>query len=167
MKTFEEIRDSYVEKTINYYDKCNKLEETISKAQAKLKKLQSNSPSWIQNLLVPLAKELKERLGLKAYEIYGPFGCECETSLYLSNYGKDGNIEITKVNTLSLTVRPHWKHNLTYSQVMGFELTYRTGETTNEYAKGTIGELNGLNDVYAPLPTTIEEIIKLLRLNEH
>lgn len=159
MKTFEEIRDSYIGKTINYYTKKNKLEETIDKAQAKLKKLQSKSPSWIQDLFIPLAKELKERLGLKAYDIYGPFGIECETSMYLSDYGKDKDIEITKVNTFSLTVRPHWEGN-------NFSLTYRTGQTTNEYAKGTIGYLNGLNDIYAPLPNTIEEIIKLLKFNE-
>ena len=160
MKTLEEIVDSYVKATNVYYEKRQRYEDTIARYEAKLKKLKS--PSWVRNILVPLAKELKDRLGLKAYEIYGPFGTECATSIYLSNYGKDGNIEITKAETWSITVRLQWGHNETYTQTTGFEITYRTGETTNRYAPGTVGYYNGLNDIYAPLPNTIDEILKLL-----
>lgn len=164
MKNFDEIVDDFIKKSNTYYEKRQTLENQIAKCQQKLKKLKS--PSWINNIIVPLAKEIKNRLGKKAYEIYGPFGCECETSIYFADKGKDGDIEITKVPTLSLTVRPHWIHDETYSRTIGFELTYWTGNETNEYAKGTIGELNGLNYVFAPLPNSIEEIIKLLRTNE-
>ena len=163
MKTFNEIVDNYVNKSNAYYEKRQKLEDKIAKDQERLKKLKM--PSWVNDIIVPLAEEIKSRLDKKAYEIYGPFGCECETSIYFSDYGKDGNIEITKVPTLSLTVRPQWKHNDIYTRTTEFKLTYWTGDKTNEYAKGTIGELNGLNNVFAPLPTDIDEIIKLLSEN--
>ena len=153
---FNEIIDSYVNKTNAYYIQKERLENKILKAQAKLSKLNQSSPSWVKNTLVPLAKEIKKRLrarglDIKAYDIYGPFGCECETSIYFSSHGKDGHIEITKVSTLSLTVRPQWKHNDTYTRTTGFELTY----------------LVNVIEGFKPLPYDIDEIIKLLRQSEH
>lgn len=157
-----EIVDDYLDKTNKYHEKRQKLEDTIEKKQKELKRLINGSPSWVQNILVPLAKELKKRLGLKAYDIYGPFGCECETTIYLSNDGKDGKIEITKVETYSLTIRPVWKYNDNYSKTTAFELTYWTGESTNLYPKGTIGELNGMNHIFKPLPNNIDDIVAIL-----
>lgn len=151
---FNEIVDSYVDKTNAYYIQKERLEDKILKAQTKLTKLNNNSPSWVKNILVPLAKEIKKRLkakglDIKAYDIYGPFGCACETSIYFSSHGKDGHIEITKVKTLSVTIRPQWKHNETYTRATGFELTY--------WVNALVG--------FKPLPYDIDGIIKILRQN--
>lgn len=42
-------------------------------------------------------------------------------------------------------------------------MRYDTGEKTGDYQNGSIGELNGFNNVTAPLPDTIPEIAALLR----
>lgn len=133
---FNEIVDGYVKASKNYYEKKQKLENTISRAEEKLRVLKDKAPSWINNLLRPLAKEIKKRLNMKAYDIYGPFGCDCQTSVYFSNHGKDNDIKITKVNALKLTVYPSLKNN-------GFDLV--------------------CDDMSTPLPRTIDEIIKLLK----
>lgn len=135
---FNEIVDGYVKASQRYYEKKQKLENTIAKAEEKLRVLKDKAPSWIKNLLVPLAKEIKKRLNMKAYEIYGPFGVTCETHIYFSNDGKDGDIKITKVNALRLTVYPSLKNN-------EFDLA--------------------CEDMTTPLPRTIDEIIKLLKSN--
>ena len=155
--TFDELVSSYVKKTNNYYEKKRQLENKIAKEQEKLNKLNNSSPNWIENLIVPLAKEIKQRLrdkglDIKAYEIYGPFGMQNEISIYFSNHGKDGNIEITKVKTLSITIRPQWRHNENYTKATGFELSYCTSLSDNGYYKD-----------FAPLPNDIDEIIKRLR----
>lgn len=142
---FNEIVDGYVKASKNYYEKKQKLENTISRAEERLKRLNKNSPSWVRNLLVPLAKEIKKRLNMKAYDIYGPFGCECETTIYWSNEGKDGNIKICEVETKQLQVYPHWKTDENFNTV-GFELEYY--ELVSRTRK--------------PLPHDINEIIKLI-----
>lgn len=140
---FNEIVDGYVKASKNYYEKKQKLENTISRAEERLRALKDKAPSWINNLLKPLAKEIKKRLNsmgiaTKAYEIYGPFGLDCQTSVYFSSHGKDGDIEITKVKALRLTVYPSLKNN-------EFDLV--------------------CEDMTTPLPRTIDEIIKLLKQN--
>lgn len=160
MKTLQELVSSYDNKNIDYHTKVSKLEEQLRKTEAKLDKLALKRPYVIQDFVIPLAKELKARMGLKAYEIYGPFGICGETTIYLSNNGIDDDIPITRVETWSITLE--WNYN----EDGTINLLYQTPEKTNKYGPNTIGALNGLNDVYAPLPDTIEEVIKLLRNNK-
>lgn len=141
-----------------YVEKERSLEEKIARLQRKLKKHRDNNPSVIECLIKPLARAIKERCGFKAFEIYGPFGLECEISVYFANEGKDGDIAICEVETWGLTLHVRCKD---FAEVTHLE--YWTGETTDEYAKGTIGELNGMNNIYAKLPTDLEEIVKVLR----
>jgi hypothetical protein len=143
---FNEIVDGYVKASQRYYEKKQKLENTIAKAEEKLKRLNKNSPNWVRNLLVPLAKEIKKRLNMKAYEIYGPFGCECETTIYWANEGKDGCVKICEVETKQLQVYPRWKTDENFKTV-GFELEYY------DYS---------VNRIRKPLPHDINEIIKLI-----
>lgn len=132
---FDEIIDGYVKASERYHKERQKQEDIIERAQNKLRIIKDKAPSWINNLLKPLAKEIKKRLKMKAYEIYGPFGLDCETFVYFSNQGKVGNIEITKVDTLVLKVYPQIKNNQ-------FDVVCR--------------------DMVTPLPRTIDEIMKLL-----
>ena len=149
----------------NYNDTRNKLmkekeviEEKIARLQKKLKKNEDKRPYIIQDVITPLAKLIKSRCGFKAYEIYGPFGISCETSIYFSNVGKDNHIAICDVETWSITLQ------YAYDKVGNLShLEYWTGEMTKDYAPGTIGYLNGLNNVYKELPMDIDTIISLLR----
>lgn len=148
----------------NYNQTKNKLkaekeaiELKIERLEKKLEKIKSKRPYVVQNVLIPLAKEIKARCGFKAFEIYGPFGIASETSIYFANIGKDGDIKICDVETWSLTLQ--WA----YDGDDLHHLEYWTGETTNDYPKGSIGEMNGLNNVYKELPMDVDTIIKLLR----
>lgn len=42
------------------------------------------------------------------------------------------------------------------------KLYYDTGEKTDRHQPNTIGEINGFNNVQAPLPDTIEEIAGIM-----
>ena len=158
--TVKEIVGTYNGAKREYQAKQEELKLKIARLEKRLKKLESKRPFAVQSVLVPLAKEIKERAGFKAYEIYGPFGIEGEVSVYFSNDGKDGNIQICEVETWCLTIKWQYKENDIEN------LMYWNGKSTNEYAEGTIGWLNGLNNVFVPLPNEIDEIIKVLRHSE-
>ena len=130
--------------------KLERAKARTDKAYKKITKLcEDKCPSIYRDIITPLAKKLSEHFGMP-YEIYGPFGTECETSIYLR---KDMNKSICDQPTISLTLRPSWDEN---------KLNYNTGKKIMKYQKGSLGDLNGLNDVYAPLPMEFEEILKLV-----
>ena len=146
--------------------------ETISKLEKKLEwhkkresKLWGNSGPF-ETILIPLCKEICKRKGFKYFEIYGPFGMCCETSLYFSNEGKEKNWRDSRMNDIDICKVDTWSIQLTYNNNTESGYQYWTGEVTNRYPKGSIGELNGENNVYAPLPADIDEIIKLLRFSK-
>lgn len=136
-----------------------RLEARIERANKLLARLEEKEnrlhrPSRY-DVIEALAKRLSEHYSLP-YEIYGPFGLECETSIYLR---KDMSKSITEQKTISIHLRPFGDHENDW-------MTYDTGERVNRYARGSIGELNGYNSVYAPLPTDFNEILKLMKIDK-
>lgn len=135
------------------------LDAKIRKHTASIQRLEKkrdkiSTRGWVQMIVIPLAEKLAEHFGLK-YEIYGPFGLRCETSIYLLADLEKG---IVKSDTWGLTLTPHYdgEDNRTICY-------YETGEETPGYEPGSIGWLNGFNRVEAPLPDSFEEIVKLMR----
>ena len=160
-KTLSSIVKKYNKQLNDYETKKASIEEQIAKLEKELEETEHSYVNWIDGILIPLAKELMKRKGLKYFEIYGPFGLSCETSVYMANerngaaYGGrsgESKIPICEVDTWSLTVRPDMK--------------YRTDETLDKYPRGSIGELNGWNDVYQELPDDIDEIVNLLAFSK-
>lgn len=158
---YKEILKNYYIKKSNYENKKKQLDEKINKyaerisiLDEKRSKLINKSISWIDGIVIPLAKELSKKFNMD-YEIFGPFGLCCETSIYLKEYK---NKSITKQTTYSITLEPH--------SIETLEIVYRTGERTNKYPVGSIGELNGFDCITKPLPDTIDEIAKLMRRSE-
>ena len=43
------------------------------------------------------------------------------------------------------------------------QLRYDTYQRENSYQHGSIGELNGFNKIEAPLPESIDEIVKIIK----
>lgn len=153
------IEDAYIKK----------LQKKIAYHEKKRNKLELKRGNF-PNIVYPLCEEIKKRCGFEYCEIYGPFGMCASTSLHFSNEGThnyrkytdgwvDDNIDICNVDNWCITIQPNDKYP------SGFE--YKTGETTNTYQKGSIGELNGMNDVCKELPANIDEIIKLLEFHKH
>ena len=142
-------------------EKVKAAELRTERARARVEKLEKRrnklpSTYWVDGIVEPLAKTLAERAGLY-WKIYGPFGLSCQTTIYLM---AEADVSITKQKTRSITLEPYHDEN------GDWVIRYRTGETTDEYEKGTLGHMNGMNCVTAPLPDTIEEIEKLLRESE-
>ena len=155
------IVKKYDKQKSEYHLKKVSVQEQICKLKQELCEVENSYVGWIDGILIPLTKELMKRKGLKYFEIYGPFGLQCETSIYMSNErtgpsrkGSRGesDIAICDVDTWSLKVHPDMK--------------YRTGKTISRYPKGSIGELNGGNDIYEDLPDDIDEIVKLLEFSK-
>lgn len=158
--------DEEIEKELN---KKHQLERKVEYHEKRIAKLREEKGGTWNCILYPLIEEIKKRCGYEYAEIYGPFGIGAETSIYFSHEGKHrskndcryykgDNVDITKVDTWSITLYPNDKVE------SGYE--YWTGKTKNEFAKGTIGELNGFNNINAELPTDINEIIKLLTFSK-
>lgn len=132
-----------------------KIEAQIERANKKLAKLDKkeeklHKPSRY-TFIELLADKLSKHFGLH-YKLYGPFGIECETSIYLF---KNPKLSICEQDTLSITLRP-------FGDVEKDWLTYDTGERLDRYPKGSIGDLNGMNAVYKPLPKEFNQIVELM-----
>lgn len=156
-RTEKSVRDEHQAIINRAKENVTVAEKHLHKAQARVEKLERQLnklpyTGWVDGVVEPLAKSLAECTGLH-WDIYGPFGMMCETSIYLM---KDKDVSITKQKTLAIRLEPH------FDQHGDLIIRYRTGETTNEYQKGSIGWMNGMNCVTAPLPDTIEEIQALL-----
>lgn len=164
--TLTEIYADYREYEGKYRAKEGKLERLIATHQRSLRKLEHSHKGWIDCVLIPLANLISEKLGGIYYDIYGPFGLSCETSVYFfpgcplaEAKKKARSLDICKDETFGLTVTPKCRNGVCDD----LYLAYDTGRRTSEYRKGSIGYLNGFNNIYEELPDSIEEIIGLLR----
>lgn len=150
----------------NKLEQLKKQEETIKQRKEVIRcKIYKNS--MFNTVYRPLAKAICERLNIKYFELYGPFGLNQETSIYFSNHsrkesrsrklGIEASIDITHVKTYSLLDLETREDGIYYWD----------GVTkVNDYEKGSIGYYNGLNKVKKPLPNDLEDIIKVLVLNK-
>lgn len=153
-------------------EKLEKERKALAKAEQKVEwhkkreqKLWLNCSPFDQ-ILIPLCEEICKRKGFKYFDIYGPFGVTCETSLYFSNEGEKVNLRDKKMNSIDICKVDTWSITLTPSDNTESGYKYWNGETTNQYKEGSIGWLNGENNVYVPLPADVDEIIKLLKFSE-
>ena len=158
MNVLSEIYKHYGE----HGKKEERLEKLILKHQRTLKKLQDKG-GWINLCLVPLANKISERLHMP-YEIYGPFGLGAETSIYFYPNGKVESL--MKAETYGITIHPACRDG-EGSFADRFYFSYNTGEKRNLYAQGTIGEMNGFNNVEAPLPDDLDVIVEIILKNHH
>ena len=152
---YDKLMREAKESTEKGYETIAKKKQSIRRLEKQIEKIEQSIyryPSWVKEVLTPLADRISERLGLP-YEIYGPFGLSCETSVY---FQADKETAITDQPIKHLTVLPE------YADDHSFYLLYYTGESTNEYMEGSIGYLNGFNNVRATLPDDFEAIMKII-----
>ena len=154
---FNALMQEGKENTDKILDLIAKKRQSIKRLEKQIEKLETKCycyPSWIKTVLTPLAQKLSEKIGMP-YEIYGPFGLANETSVY---FHKDMTKSICDQPTKHLTVVPEFNGDKFY-------LKYYTGEKTNKYQSGSIGELNGYNNCRAVLPDDFNEILKIVNKN--
>ena len=115
------------------------------------------TPSWIDEVIYPLAKRLSARSG-KASRVCGPFGIGARVMLTLHNEDDpDDYFEWT--DREDLTIEPRFNDG-------ALELWYVTGETRDLYPKGSLGAMNGFISVLEKLPDEESEILKRFRSDE-
>lgn len=158
----QETREVLDEKLIQ----LKKQEEVIQNKKDRIyKKLAENSIRGV--VLKPLAKAICERMNIKYYEFYGPFGLNAEISIYFSNYSE----KESRSKKMGINQEIDIVHVTTYSllelEIREDGIYYWDGVTqTNKYEQGSIGYYNNFNHVKKPLPNDLEDIIKVLRYKE-
>lgn len=126
-------------------EKIRKLETGIERNKTRMNKVKR---PHFTDALFAIKDELESISGMKCKMTRNTFGLDCTTYIQLTD--KDGKI-------LYMTVSPGRDEN------DNTFLRYNTGERTVEYPVDSIGELNGFNNVKAPLPDTAAEIFELMK----
>jgi len=152
----KKILERYRRKATSYnlkYKKLNKKLDTHERlmiiAREDLKKLRF--PSWVDELIKPIAEEMVKYFPGREYRISGPFGlASCVTVFFerkdISEEKKDGDF-------LSIHFVP--------GDLIKAELFLRDySKNTKEYANSTIGEINGFNHPLISIKENIQWLVK-------
>lgn len=168
MKTYEEIMQAYKtarenenavindlktkrDKLEEAADRYRRIAERKDKEREKLRKRinAARKSCWVDDIVKPLMDEVKAITGLpfntSDLRTFG-IGCECPVN------AKDENGKYLAW----VTFVPSFAND--------YEIRMYSGEMCNRYAPGTIGELNGGNNVEEPV-TGIESVLANLRRN--
>ena len=106
----------------------------------------------MSDVLWPLADELARRTG-KHPQLSGPAGLGSKLTIALVDNPDKRSYE---QESLEITVEPAFEDD-------HMVFNYETGEVSDRYEPGTVGYVNGLNNITARLPDSVEEILGLLR----
>lgn len=115
----------------------NKYEKIYHKAKGRS---HGSEASWLDSAIAALAVDLEEHTG-EEMEVGGPYGLRAEV--------------IISSNSRILIITPDFEDG-------NLKLYYNTGEKTEKHQPNTIGAVNGFNNVQAPLPGTLEEIVSAM-----
>lgn len=115
----------------------NRYEKIYCKA---MQRSGSLNVSWLDSAIAALAMDMEEYTG-QTVEVSGPFGQRAEVYF--------------KIGDVCTVITPSFEND-------GLKLYYDTGEKTDRYGALTLEDINGFNNIQAPLPDTFEEIVKLL-----
>lgn len=166
MRTFEEIHNEFITAYNQQKAERDEIENQAKKArEAALRyyriaaqkmseyyRLSSKSwhhgdVHWVTHQVIPLLKEINERTGLDFdYSNLNTFGLGCECPVFTKSDNESKSAFLTFTPSFSDEHR----------------LYIYTGETTNRYAVGSIGELNGGNEVQEEV-VSVETVIENLR----
>ncbi len=118
--------------------------------QEKLRRMEK--VNWMDGVIKPLAAALAEATGLY-WKVTGPCGICCRVYIDLC---KDPDEPVLFQIHKEIILQPDFTDD-------GLTIMYETGETTDRFAKGSVGALNGMNNVKKPLPNSVDEILKIMR----
>lgn len=124
--------------------------EEAKRQEEKLRKMPV--VDWKEEVIIPLAEEMAKRIG-KHPVVFGPCGIGAKVTICLTD---DPAAKWTEQDRLELTIEPDFEDGRMI-------FNYETGEVSDRYEPGTVGYVNGLNNITARLPDSVEEILGLLR----
>lgn len=121
------------------------------KAQEIRSKLASDYPNLINDVLWPIANELSKATGLSP-KVTGPTGICCKCTISLIDDPCKG---LLAQETRTIVVQPDFED--------GLSLYYETGARNERFPKGSLGEVNGMNNEIALLPNSIDGILRIMQ----
>lgn len=131
-------------------ERAAKKRELAKKQEDRLRKLPA--VDWKDEVIAPLADELAKRTGRHPL-VLGPCGIGAKVTICLTD---DPEAKWTEQDRLELTIEPDFVDGR-------MVFNYETGELSDRYEPGTVGYVNGLNNITARLPDSVDEIIGLLK----
>ena len=160
MKTISDFQKTYLNMSKGYEDERNRLREKISQIEGELTELNEHlnnldCPSWVDELVKPIARMMLTKMPDRIFEILGPFGLNCNTSIHFTKKG-DEEKKFSERNVKSITFRPTDLEH-------GIITVVDYSKENNRFDKGTIGEMNKGNFVTLPLPDSLDGIMKLVK----
>ena len=168
--TFDSIRKN----ENNDIQKCN---QRISFQERKIQRIKDQAAKgifttgyWTEFFMKPLAELIRDTYypGM-IYETLGPFGIRSSCSIHIYKMTKEDIEREIKDRQKAYDMffhKDNFKASLT---VIPVDISagiyhYETGEVENNYTEGTIGEINGCNNVTKPIES-LEELYKQMTKN--
>lgn len=139
----------------NLREKAQKCNDEANALRFKLN--QMKPVDWKQIIVKPLAEELRGATGKKSSCVLGPFGIGSKITIYLFDEENFHTCLRRNETYFFITLEP------CFDDAGNLRFRYETGETCEDHPSDSIGAASGLNNVTAPLPDSIEEIVKLLQ----
>ena len=153
------IIDEYVVKNEEYEAKEGEYQALVEKREKQLewaKKRQSKFgdkyPSWVENLIEPIAKEMVKQMPDRYYKILGPFGLSAETSIHFYKKGIPEKETFENDNCISITFVPR---DLSKGELLLRDYSI----DTHTYSEGSMGEMNGMNHPDLPIKDGIDGLM--------
>jgi len=163
LATFYEIQTAFINGHEAYKTQRRILEEKIEQGKAQLARLKARhdalylkNPSWLEALLRPLLAIIKQQMAGWVCDdeklcLLG-LGCCVPVFFFREGMAQDAD-NLSAENSVYIVFLP--------GDLDKGELLYETGERTNRYTTGSIGEINGFNNITKPLES-IEEAVQFL-----
>lgn len=143
MDTLGGLQQQFTRKLKRYHTRTTRLDTEITRLTKQRK--QTRHPSWIDTLVKPIAEAAVATMPGWSYEILGPFGLCAAVSIHFTKNGVDWRKPTQKGALRSIT--------FVLGDFEQGELQVRDyTQDSGRYPKGTIGELNGMNQLDLPIP---------------
>jgi len=141
MFNHKDIRQTYALRLAEHRKAQESLRQKIQATSKRLDKLNAKYnkmpyPHWLDHYLMPIAEALTHEFPNSRYELAGPFGLDCETSISLY---QDKEL---------LSFLQFVPGNLDEGEILLRDYTV----DTHKFSPGTLGELNGMNHPDIPIP---------------
>ena len=155
----QEFMKNLNDRKIKYYDQKHYLENRIRMRRAQIDRLEKRLDKLeyphFHDALKEIGEYICEKTGYE-YEILGPFGLRCQSSLWIVDKTKDRKSLMDYIVwSLSITAKTNGD-NTQY-------LMYDTGEKKSGYHPNSLGAMNGFDNVEAILPDAIEEVWEIMK----
>lgn len=151
MSTLKELSETYVAKKQAYHVTRDRIEAQMERLKNRSSKL--HHPSWMDEIIKPIASQIAALYPDRDMEILGPFGICAETSIHLYKKGLTEEQKFSEEgNCISVT--------LIHGDLDRGEIKIRDyTKDTGEFRDNTLGAINGMNHPSIPVET-IEDIVR-------